>query len=241
MHFLAPTVCRLAHTTIDRDGLAEFVEAAGALGWTSDALTDGEQLLEACGRICYRSWAPHLNLNVRKVREGNQAYIANLLEQRHFSVLEHVVISYCFLNVSRVFTHELVRHRHLSFSQESLRFVRLDRLGARLPEVFRDDPWAVERMRAFFEAAEQLQREFAEHFDLDHQDFARKKAITSAMRRCAPMGLTTNIVASGSLRSWREVVEKRASPAAEEEIREVIGLVRDDLRQLYPNAMGDLE
>jgi len=240
MRFMQPKVILLASTALHTPGVVEFLESVGAPEWATDAPSDAEALTELAGRTCYRSWAPGLNANVTKVREGNADYINNLLRQQHWSVLEHAQATFAFLNVSRVFTHELVRHRHLSFSQESLRYVRLTDLSAYLPEPFAENDIARQIMIAVFETCEEAQRKLAKAFDLDQQDFATKKQVTSAMRRYAPIGLTTSIIATGNLRTWREVIEKRCTDAAEEEIASVIGAVRDDLRARFPNAMGDL-
>lgn len=266
MHLVEPQVIRLAQTRLNPAGVLELLRCAGAPDWQTDAISDGEELIELAGRLCYRSFAPGLNPNVTKVREGNAAYLANLLKQRHYSVLEHVSVTYAFLNVSRVFTHELVRHRLASFSQESLRYVRLDELGAYYPEAFAEEtireivealksPDAsaeqteadVDRLlgeseaifRSFFRTAEQAQTHLAELFKLDDlTDFDLKKRVTSAMRRCAPIGLTTAIIMTTNLREWRHIIELRTSEHAEEEIRGVIGVVADDLRKLYPAAMA---
>ena len=165
MKFIEPRVIRLAHTTLDPDGVPDFLQAVGAAGWESDAGSEGEQLIELCGRLCYRSWAPGLNANVTKVREGNAAYIANLIAQRHWSVLEHCTVTYAFVGVSRVLTHELCRHRHLSFSQESLRFVRLDELGAYMPMAFHANDRAAEPEPddVLAEVAEELTRASRKH------------------------------------------------------------------------------
>ena len=83
--------------------------------------------MEFGGRLCYRSWEPGLNPNVTKVRTDQDEYLRNILKQKHGSVLEHISYSFVFHNVSRVLTHELVRHRAgTAISQESMRFVRLD-------------------------------------------------------------------------------------------------------------------
>jgi thymidylate synthase (FAD) len=69
------------------------------------------------------------------VRTDQHEYLGNLLASLHGSVLEHASDTFAFHNVSRVFTHELVRHRAGSaFSQESLRYVRLAEIGFRVPE-----------------------------------------------------------------------------------------------------------
>ncbi len=94
-----------------------------------------ELLVEFCGRACYRSWEPGLNKNVTRIREDQREYLRNLLSSLHGSVLEHANYTFAFRQVSRVFTHELVRHRAGSaFSQESLRYVRLTEIGFRVPE-----------------------------------------------------------------------------------------------------------
>ena len=98
------------------------------------APNQAELLVEFGGRSCYRSWEPGLNPNVRKIRTDQREYFANILRSGHGSVLEHANYSFALRNVSRVFTHELVRHRAGSaFSQESLRYVRLTDIGFRVP------------------------------------------------------------------------------------------------------------
>src|SRR5678809_42615 len=77
--------------------------------------SDGETLAEIGGRLCYMSFG--------KGRKGNAEYLCNIIEQQHFSVLEHANYSFIFTGVSRSLTHELVRHRHFSFSQLSQRYV----------------------------------------------------------------------------------------------------------------------
>src|SRR5690606_13837790 len=93
-----------------------------------------EMLVEFGGRACYRSWEPGLNPNVTRVRTDRMEYFANILRSAHGSVLEHANYSFALRNVSRVFTHELVRYRAGSaFSQESLRYVRLSGFGFPVP------------------------------------------------------------------------------------------------------------
>src|SRR5262245_24717498 len=111
--------------------MRSYLEAVGGTAWL-DRLdgADGsgesaETLIEFAGRLCYRSWEPGLNPNVRKIRTDRGEYFENLLASGHGSVLEHANFTFVFHHVSRVFTHELVRHRAGSaFSQESLRYVR---------------------------------------------------------------------------------------------------------------------
>lgn len=69
MKQIEPQVFLLARPTIDAEGLAAYLQAVGAPGWTTDSPSAAEQLIEVAGRACYRSFEPGLNPNVTKVRE----------------------------------------------------------------------------------------------------------------------------------------------------------------------------
>jgi thymidylate synthase (FAD) len=166
--------------------------------------------------------------------------MGNILSSRHGSVLEHAQVNFVFADVSRVFTHELVRHRiGVGISQESLRYVRLDNLGQWLPTVIREDTEAMEIFVNTFQQLEELQLKLADHFKLDDLPFDRKKTITSAMRRIAPIGLATSIGWSANFRTLRWVIQMRTSEAAEEEIRLVFADVAGIVIRRYPNIFGD--
>ena len=225
-----------------RAGASCYLEHIGVPEWTSDAPSDPESLIELMGRLCYKSFVPKLNPNVTKIREHNADYIQNIVRVKHGSVIEHPVLNFIFADVSRVFTHELVRHRPgVAISQESLRFVRLDDLGQWLPTVIRESPEAVEIFSQTFEQLEQLQLRLAEIFELDEpgRKFAYKKVVTSAMRRLAPIGVATNIGWSANMRTLRWLLEARTHPSAEEEIRLVFGQVGEILLERYPNLFAD--
>ena len=241
MRRVNPKVFLVAETKIRHDGLNEYLNHVGALGeWTSDAISDGEVLVEAMGRLCYRSWKPGLNANVTKVREGNDVYLKHILEVGHGSVLEHATMSFIFADVSRVFTHELVRHRAgMAFSQESLRYVRLTDLGLWLPEQMQKDPRMVELFETTFRSLEEIQLKLAEHFNLDHLPMSEKKILTSTMRRLAPIGLATAIGVTFNARSLRHVIQMRTSETAEEEIRLVFDQVATIACKRWPNLMQD--
>ena len=152
MHKVEPKVFLLGETRIVEEGLRAYLEHLGVPDWQTDAPSDAEKLIEVMGRLCYRSFEPGLNPNVTKVREGSAVYLGNILKTAHGSVIEHPVVNFIFADVSRVFTHELVRHRAgTAISQESLRFVRLDNLGQWLPTVIREDEKAMEIFAQTFE------------------------------------------------------------------------------------------
>jgi thymidylate synthase (FAD) len=244
MRKVEPKVFLIGETKIIEEGLEAYLKHLGVPDWKSDAPSDSEKLIEVMGRLCYRSFKPGLNKNVTKIREKNSDYIANILNVKHGSVIEHPVMNFIFADVSRVFTHELVRHRSgVAISQESLRFVRLDNLGQWLPTVIRENEKAVEIFNETFNHLEGLQIKLAELFSLDSEGmpFSIKKEITSALRRIAPIGLATTIGWSANPRTIRWVLEMRTHPTAEEEIRFVFGKVGEIMIKRYPNLFSDFE
>ncbi len=274
MDLTTPRVHLLASTEMDQEGLQGYLDDIGAPEWETDAPSGAETLVEVAGRSCYRSFGTDLNPNVTRVREGNQPYIKNVLNVAHGSVVEHAFVTFAFTGVSRVFTHELVRHRAGSaFSQESLRFVRLTDLTAYYPKAFgremmealwealpddchtkrgylgagkeewvRDKTaWLHRTFVATFTHLETVQKSITYQLGLDHvKSFDAKKKITSAMRRLAPIGLGTGIVATFNHRAERFIISQRTSRHAEEEIRLVYGEVARKLRDKFPNLYQDM-
>ena len=231
MRETSPTVYLIARPSLDIDGMRGYLEDVGAasfierrFGQDAGPANAAQLLVEFCGRVCYRSWEPGLNPNVTRIREDQEEYLGNLLRSLHGSVLEHANYTFAFRNVSRVFTHELVRHRAGSaFSQESLRYVRLKDIGFRVPaalEPIRDEVVNI------VEQLEEFQLSAAEKLGLDDESisFAIKKEVTSALRRLAPIGLSTDIIWTANIRTLRHVIALRTAPGAEEELRLVFDL-----------------
>jgi thymidylate synthase (FAD) len=199
----------------------------------------GELLVEFAGRACYRSWEPGLNPNVSKVRTDQREYFANILRSAHGSVLEHANYSFALRNISRVFTHELVRHRAGSaFSQESLRYVRLADIGFRVPPAL--EP-VRERALAIVEQLEEFQRSAAKELGIDEEGvpFHVKKEVTSALRRLAPLGLSTDIIWTANVRTLRHVIEMRTAEGAEEELRLVFDQIAAVMQAEAPWLLQD--
>lgn len=207
-----------------------------------EAGSGGEALVALMGRMCYRSFAPGLNPNVSRTRTGLGTYLNHIFESGHGSVLEHMNISVIFHNISRVFTHELVRHRAgCAMSQESLRFVRLDDLGLWLPPEIESDPQLVELFETTFEDLEQLQLALAQKWKLDDiKDFDKKKRLTSAFRRIAPDGLATTIGFTANARAWRHILAMRGAAGAEAEMRCVMFDLAKQMYSRYPAMFGDM-
>lgn len=140
MQLVEPEVHLIAETKIDMGGMRNMLDSLGAKGYhifrNADSRDDNhaEALIEVCGRMCYKSFDTKLNPNVTKTRNSTGEYIQNILEVKHGSVVEQADVSFAFLNVSRIFTHEKVRHRAgTAFSQESMRFMRITEIPIWLP------------------------------------------------------------------------------------------------------------
>lgn len=259
MEFCKPVVNVIGDGSLNHRGLEEVFQQYGAEKWYEENVVDprmdyaltseDELLIEIMARSCYKSFGAGLNPNVTKVRNGNADYLANVIDSGHGSVLEHVMINFMFQDVSRVFTHELVRHRvGVAISQESLRYVRLTELKCfdfpRLKDELteEEEQWFRDKVFQVFTDLEQIQREMTKKFNLDdEQSFARKKKLTSRMRRLAPIGLLTNIGWSANFRTLRHVIPLRTSKAAEEEMRFVFGEVGDICKEKYPHIFFDME
>ena len=241
MELVEPRVFLVGETRLVEEGLQAYLEHVGVPSWSTDAPSDAEVLCEMYGRLCYRSFEPGLNPNVTRVRKGNDAYLGHILEVGHGSVLEHAMLNFVFADVSRVFTHELVRHRAgTAISQESLRYVRLDALSAYVPTHIREHEDGLEIFSKTLEELERVQQQLADAFAIDEESkFSVKKQLTSAFRRVAPLGLATTVGWSCNFRTLRHVIEVRTAPDAEEELRLVFGMVYDAVRDRYPNLFGD--
>jgi thymidylate synthase (FAD) len=264
MHETTPTVFLIARPSINLEGMRRYLRDVGGESWLERRLSEaggedasgagagfreagddgngvngGELLVEFGGRACYRSWEPGLNPNVSKVRTDQREYFANILRSAHGSVLEHANYSFALRNVSRVFTHELVRHRAGSaFSQESLRYVRLADIGFRVPGAL--EP-VRQQVLSIVEQLEEFQLSAAKTLGIDEEGvpFHVKKEVTSALRRLAPIGLSTDIVWTANARTLRHVIEMRTAEGAEEELRLVFDRIAQIMQAEAPGLFQD--
>ena len=248
MRSVEPEIRLVARPQLDYDMIAEYLAEVGGSSWLErldrDQLdNDAQNLAEFAGKMCYRSWEPGLNPNVRRVRDDQLVYLQNILAQSHGSVLEHISFTFVLHNVSRVFTHELVRHRPgTAVSQESLRFVRLADIPFWFPEWAREDEELMKRAGALLTEMEAFQRWMAGHFGLDDDGtkMHEKKHKTSFMRRFAPDGVATGLVWTANVRTLRHTIESRTDPGAEEEIRLVFGKIGELMRAEAPGPVRGL-
>lgn len=199
--------------------------------WSTDA-DGGEALAEFAGRACYQSWT-----KPNPATATNAGYIKHIIEVGHLSVLEHGSVSFYFTGMSRSLTHELIRHRHFSYSQLSQRYVPERNAAMVEPDVIAADPELHElflkatqaSVDAYTELLKGLERKFS---DVPSATLRRKQA-RQAARAVLPNATETRIVVTGNYRAWRHFIAMRATEHADVEIR---ALAVECLRQLQKAA-----
>ncbi|WP_343575327.1 FAD-dependent thymidylate synthase [Mycobacterium sp.] len=209
--------------------------------WSTDAEADGGQaLLEFAGRACYQSWSKP---NPRTAT--NASYIKHIIDVGHFSVLEHASVSFYITGISRSCTHELIRHRHFSYSQLSQRYVPENDSQIVVPPGMEDDD---ELRRILTEAADSSRATYTELLDKLEAKFAdqpnallRRKQARQAARAVLPNATETRIVVTGNYRAWRHFIAVRASEHADIEIRRLAIACLRLLVDVAPAVFSDFD
>ncbi|MBB2990149.1 thymidylate synthase (FAD) [Mycolicibacterium iranicum] len=207
--------------------------------WSTDA-EGGAALVEFAGRACYQSWSKP---NPRTAT--NTAYLRHIIDVGHFSVLEHASVSFYITGLSRSCTHELIRHRHFSYSQLSQRYVPEDDSQVVVPPGIEDDP---ELLALFTDAADAsraaytdlLARLEAKLAEVPNATLRRKQA-RQAARAVLPNATETRIVVTGNYRAWRHFIAMRASEHADVEIRRLSIECLRRLVEVAPQVFSDFE
>ena len=218
-NIVTPEVRLLAHTKIDEKAISEWMSI-------QDASTDAETLLTMAGRNCYRSFH-----RPNESTYNDADYLRRTLgEQGHWSISEHATATLYFTGVSRAFLAELTRHRHLSFSVESQRFINANDANIVLPPaVANTSPQLQEDYRLTAEEA------VVDYVIMQRQlDHLPKKQRNEAARGLLPNCVETRMVVTGNLRCWNEVIQRRTQPDADAEMQEVMLLVKDQLHAVSP-------
>ena len=211
---------------------------AGAYHSLIGSGSHGDVLPEIGGRLCYMSFG--------KGRKTNAEYLKNIIEQKHFSVLEHANWSFIITGVTRSLTHELVRHRHFSFSQLSQRYVDESEAEFIVPvAVAEGDNKGI--TAAFIVAAGAARAAYKDLVPKLEAQFAhienateRRKAARQIARAVLPNMTETKIMVTGNARTWREFIEKRNSKFADPEIRTLAQMILAELHKSAPNIFADL-
>lgn len=162
---------------------------------------NAQRLIEEAGRTCYLSKDKMSDETTRK-------FIRMLIKNGHTSVLEHAYATFRITGGSRAFTHQIVRHRLASFSQQSQRYVSEDDFRVVIPPSIAANREALE---LFEEAMESSQKAYAA---LKKMDIRKEDA-----RFVLPNAAQSEIVVSANFREWRHILTIRTEKAAQWEIR----------------------
>lgn len=217
--------------------------APSDVSWSTDA-DGGAALVEFAGRACYQSWSKS---NPRTAT--NASYVRHVIDVGHFAVLEHASVTFYITGISRSCAHELVRHRHFSYSQLSQRYVPEHDSRVVAPPGVEDDPELQEILKAAADASRTAYAELLDRLDAREIDdqcggsptLLRRKQARQAARAVLPNATETRVVVTGNFRAWRHFVAMRASEQADLEIRR---LAIECLRQLTgvaPQVFSDFE
>lgn len=188
-----------------------------------------EQIIELGGRTCYKS--------EDKITEDSASeFIERIKTFKHESVLEHGSITVRFV-VDRGVSHELVRHRLASFSQESTRYCNYgkDKFGNEITVIepcFWPDK-ALHKYRWWKDACETAERWY---FELLSQGATPQEA-----RSVLPNSLKTEVVMTANPREWRHVFKVRAHRDAHPQMVEVMKPLLAEFQQRWPALFGDVQ
>jgi thymidylate synthase (FAD) len=229
-----PRVYLVGRQVVSGEEIDRFLADEGRT-WQTDTEVGAEQLAEIAGRVCYMSYG--------KGRKTNADFLSHLVEVGHGSVLEHGVWSFLITGVSRSFTHELIRHRHFSYSQLSQRYVDESDSDFVEPDVIASDPalhaaWceAVNAARVGYDRlVSGLEARFT---DVEDRTLRRKMA-RQAARSVLPNATETKIFVTGNARALRHFIELRGSEHAEVEIRKVAVAILRLMQREAPNMFSD--
>lgn len=236
-----PKVTLLASTQINREAIEEHMQIQGGS-------TDSETLVTFAGRACYQSFH-----RPSKATFHDRDYLERtLFEQFHWSIAEHATATLYFTGVSRALTHELIRHRHLSYSQLSQRFVDEGEANIVMPPALRKlQPHMVYHQEDTYDDLEGPASEALEWWGSESgfqyvkivnallDDGLSRKQAREAARAVLPNMTETRIVVTGNLRAWHEAIERRTQPDADAEIQEVMRMAKVQLAKVSPVLFGD--
>jgi thymidylate synthase (FAD) len=177
---------------------------------------------EYAARTCHKS---------QSKLDTNPNFLATIIRQGHWSVLEHNSVTFEITGVSRALTHQLVRHRLCSFSQESQRHVD--------PSVDGNLPVVVPNSIAFNPEANKIYSDLMDAISESYKALAKLNIPKEDVRFVLPNACTTSIVVTANWRTWLELLQKRLDRAAQWEIKQLAQAIYTQLNVAYPEVFNE--
>lgn len=184
---------------------------------------NAEKLIENAGRTAYLSFQ-------KQKKGGEKKFIKMLIERGHLSVLEHAYATFRVTGGSRAFTHQLVRHRLCSYTQQSQRYVNESNFQYIEPESIRSNKEAHALFSRFMKNAKEVYSKLQE-LSIQNED----------ARFVLPNATESQIVVTANFREWRHIIELRGKPEAQWEIRKMSIEVLRLLKDRVPIVFGDFK
>jgi thymidylate synthase (FAD) len=207
-------------------------------GGSAEHVAQIDELAELAGRNCYQSW----NRPNAKTA-SNEGYLSNIISQSHFSVMEHGSVTFFVEGVSRSLLAELSRHRHLSFSVVSQRYVDANNLGMVNPPILDElnHEFTLDANQQLIDVEDVVRQAYANLVTIFTDAGYKRKEAREAARAVLPNMMDSPMVVTGNIRAWRDVLSKRYHIAADKEIQQFAEEVLKHLRVLAPNSVQDIE
>ncbi|AXH48820.1 ThyX-like thymidylate synthase [Mycobacterium phage Steamy] len=209
---------------------------AGTTYVDSGVESSADELAEFAGRNCYRSFN-----RPNPATAENRDYLAHILDVGHESVLEHSSATF-YIEASRSVLTELERHRHLSFSVVSQRYVDPTWLGVHVPPAVNelDDDSAAEAKEILLAVQSFTGEAYEQLVDIFTESGKPRKQAREAARAVLPNMTSSPMVVTANHRAWRYVIKNRWHEAADAEIRELAGELLSQLREVAPGIYQDI-
>ena len=192
------------------------------------------ELIEEAGRTAYQSRD--------KINEGSaKKFVEMIIKRGHESVIEHSAMTVEFNNISRGFTHEIVRHRLASFTQESTRYVDESNFKVVIPPTKEDSEKVVELTMP---DGQKVNVSFADWVELNEQMYRGLRNadwVPEDARQILPIGIKSQIVVTANLREWRHIFLLRTNPRAHWEIRRVMTNLLNEIKGIVPIIFDDIK
>ncbi len=177
----------------------------------------------AC-RTCYSADSPQNIYEGAEDKEKMLKLIERIISSGHYSTIEHIQVSFAISNVSRSCTHQLVRHRHMSFSQKSQRYVKeKGQFDYLIPHTIEKN----EELKQKFE-------DFMKKISDKYQEFVEAGIPAEDARAVLPNACATSLVASLNLRELIHIANLRLCTRAQYEIRTMVKMMCDELIKEEP-------
>lgn len=188
-----------------------------------------ELVIANCATTCYDS-------NPKDI-EASRKMIRSLAKAGHEAMIEHAHATFKLSGVSRVLTHELVRHRLFSFAQRSQRYVKENEETYVMPDVLIDNNEANANMKQ----AELVFKMAMNDAWTAYRDLLKLGLKPEDARFVLPNACTTEIIVSGNFREYRNFLKLRLGPRAQWEIRKAANIILDKLYEIAPSCFEDLK